>query len=1122
MNHNKKRPKRLFHVAVAHRFYPTALSFRDYISKVNALPGSNPQIDLDIPNDANNPVVRAYLRLIDRLIVAFPNGAAPSFPRDPTAALPLAHTISLDQVLADIITSVLRSHVPSIAAQRNVLCSGLSLAHQNGPGSVLRNLDARSPSAPIQTIFAPSWRLLLRRVGHAILVHLLTYCVLLLNVGENRHFPDVETANFSSVFIQLCGPIVGGTYFSADRTQSPSSKILLRRDMLHLTPIHRSKGSAAREFDRLQPQFKNDGLSNMHHLHRLSASSAPVSLLVPLIFAKYSRLKECFGTAARKNERVRDFDALAIKLLEGLKDRTSKSRQMALSKAVPRRLSKIKPLLHQALKGVQKYSFRRTLGFMCPLPKVLQQPTAQREHLPMKDLINMNSSGKDVFKFLIVCCRQALPKGLFGSLHNMRLFERAVHELICHRQLKESFDVAGHFAKRGFRITDVPWLYSPKEHKRGVANPLDLKFRQSRMNELLIWIFRGLLIPILQQNFLITEGNIHRNKVFFFRREVWTALTDAANDRVLRSNGQFSILSRGELALRTKQRDSAVTKLGSRWCPYPILIYHYLRFLPKQSSMRGLQLRSSKMLTGFSGISRSCRENGRVEKGLNRRSFEMGQRMMRSMMNNILNVLFAESRARPTYLGASVFSLDDIYQKWLHLKMRWESCGRPKMFACCVDIEKSFDTIPLKTLEDVVVRLLRNSRYPIVKTRVCKHDALTGRLTSRMLTHPCLEGGDETSFLRLIRKKLSCRHAGGVFVDAANVSTLTREEILVSLRELFTNNLVSVPRRCRKTGETGFAVQRQGVPQGHPLSPLLTSLFYAHVEREDLKEFLPHHGNDNDSKVSLLMRQVDDTLFISREQEETSRFLSRMVEGWKGSHGFAVNAEKTRASFASGICGRENVSNMPWCGLLFNMDTMEVTCDYNRYGVPGGRLRHCVTVEHASNCGRVWENRSSVCFKPKLHGLLLDGRINRTRTVALNVYQSAVLCCLKVCAYMLCLDSIQNATFAENVFQTTMDNFTRIVVRTSRKQNHQIELELKMPLSSVQVSYLTRHAFQAALNKKMANRRERRTLQSYISNIDRGLQESERRLSEQGKKFFANMASSFARSQCNDLWSLDL
>jgi telomerase reverse transcriptase len=42
------------------------------------------------------------------------------------------------------------------------------------------------------------------------------------------------------------------------------------------------------------------------------------------------------------------------------------------------------------------------------------------------------------------------------------------------------------------------------------------------------YLFDSILIPLIRANFYVTESNIHRNRLFFFRHDLWKSLAEPA------------------------------------------------------------------------------------------------------------------------------------------------------------------------------------------------------------------------------------------------------------------------------------------------------------------------------------------------------------------------------------------------------------------------------------------------------------------------------------------------------------------------------------------------------------------------------------------------------------------
>lgn len=72
-----------------------------------------------------------------------------------------------------------------------------------------------------------------------------------------------------------------------------------------------------------------------------------------------------------------------------------------------------------------------------------------------------------------------------------------------------------------------------------------------------------------------------------------------------------------------------------------------------------------------------------------------------------------------------------------------------------------------------------------------------------------------------------------------------------------------------------------GIPQGYVLSSLLCNMYYAKLEREHLEV----------KEEDLLMRQIDDFLFVSPSPERTLRFYNILKQGFPKYNCF-INKEK--------------------------------------------------------------------------------------------------------------------------------------------------------------------------------------------------------------------------------------
>ncbi len=93
--------------------------------------------------------------------------------------------------------------------------------------------------------------------------------------------------------------------------------------------------------------------------------------------------------------------------------------------------------------------------------------------------------------------------------------------------------------------------------------------RREILAEFLYYLFDSFLIPLICGNFYVTESNTHRNRLFYFRHDVWRLISEPA----------WSSLKADKF--EEVKPSEAARILGSR-----DLSYSQIRLLPKQQAMR--------------------------------------------------------------------------------------------------------------------------------------------------------------------------------------------------------------------------------------------------------------------------------------------------------------------------------------------------------------------------------------------------------------------------------------------------------------------------------------------------------------------------------------------------------
>jgi telomerase reverse transcriptase len=131
------------------------------------------------------------------------------------------------------------------------------------------------------------------------------------------------------------------------------------------------------------------------------------------------------------------------------------------------------------------------------------------------------------------------------------------------------------------QINDIEWLTPP-----GLGNQKssqsDTRKRTEIFYEFLYYLIDSFLIPLIRSNFYVTESNVDRYRLFFFRHDVWRYVAEPAL-AVLKTT-MFE-----EVRMEDARQILQSRRLG----------YSQVRLLPKQMKMRPIMnLRRRTLLQG--------------------------------------------------------------------------------------------------------------------------------------------------------------------------------------------------------------------------------------------------------------------------------------------------------------------------------------------------------------------------------------------------------------------------------------------------------------------------------------------------------------------------------------------
>jgi len=110
--------------------------------------------------------------------------------------------------------------------------------------------------------------------------------------------------------------------------------------------------------------------------------------------------------------------------------------------------------------------------------------------------------------------------GLDGET-NMRTVSRNIDEFI---RLRKGESLTLHDVLQDVQIGGIVWLRPAKSS--GKMSQSDFEKRKEMLAELVYYVFDSFIIPLIRSNFHVTESNVHRNRLFYFRHDIWRRLTE--------------------------------------------------------------------------------------------------------------------------------------------------------------------------------------------------------------------------------------------------------------------------------------------------------------------------------------------------------------------------------------------------------------------------------------------------------------------------------------------------------------------------------------------------------------------------------------------------------------------
>ncbi|KAG9445304.1 hypothetical protein H6P81_016644 [Aristolochia fimbriata] len=596
---------------------------------------------------------------------------------------------------------------------------------------------------------------------------------------------------------------------------------------------------------------------------------------------------------------------------------------------------------------------------------------------------------QQVVSFIWAICRSIFPLDFIGTPTNWRALRRNISRLV-HLRRFEKFNLSQCLS--GLKTSQVPFL-----SKITCLSSCQVKnvqvFKRMLFERWIFWFFSHAVVPIVATHFYVTESEMGRHNIFYYEKQVWKKINDAATAHLRRT--AYHLFHPHDLGSNLRKRTLGFSKV---------------RFIPKERGFRplmNLRAPSTVLLSG----QKVCLKTKYVKDTL--RDCEVIN--FRSVNSNICDLHAILKRIKvenSDNLGSSVFDYNDIYERLCPFISRVRrSTMTPRLFIVGCDVSKAFDTIDQDMLMDLMKGILQKDEYHLHKVAAvhCTKDAVRVHYDQ-----VAVDVGNNENMMQYT-SLVPARSSHSVHVNQFRVKQIKNQRVLHLLLEHVKGNLVLLG--------PSLYLQHVGIPQGSVLSSLLCSFYFASLEKEKIFPWLDKvrfekSGLQYDSTALpeyMLLRLIDDFLFISTSKDLAMDFLYRMQRGFR-KYNCQMNKGKFSMNFDMGdkcaafqtnriYKGEDGVLFLPWSGLLINCCTFEVQADYTRYW--GIHMSSTITASNLAQPRLYLKRKLCDYVRPKCHPLFYDSNINGSRTVRLNAYQAFLICSMKFHCYLFAVPNLK-------------------------------------------------------------------------------------------------------------------
>ncbi|KAH0004930.1 hypothetical protein KCU78_g13146, partial [Aureobasidium melanogenum] len=628
------------------------------------------------------------------------------------------------------------------------------------------------------------------------------------------------------------------------------------------------------------------GLPHIHVLNRIGnyEEADKNAHLLKYIFPRQFRLHNVFTHAVNTKNSAQPFKDYT------LREQEIRSAYRNKQRSLPKRLrGECEALVGHIRTRHERCAYSALLQYYCPDPPIQDNNADGGDH----NIMRMATSSSQVSAFCRSVIAKVFPSRLWGEGEGgIANKAHVMHQLDRFVRLGRYESLMLHEVAQGIKISNIAWLKPPNEPTGSKMSASDFAKRKEIFAELLYYLFDSFLIPLISNNFYVTESSTFRNRLLYFRHDTWQKLSEPALASLRKSMFE-------EVSQRRVKKTLSNMSIGTG----------RVRLLPKESGLRPIINLKRRVLS---------KRNGRLVLG----------KSVNKILTPAFHVLNLEKSIAPERLGSSMFSSDEIYQRLHRFRNHLQETGKAKkpLYFAKVDVQSCFDSIPQKPLLRLLNTLISTEGYTITRYAQAKALGDFGSSEDQPTIIPKASWKFKGKARTTDQNEMFSDHAqqeaeavlGTVFVDLEGKTHRSRAGILALLREHIERNIVQIGKK--------FYRQTTGIPQGSVVSSLLCNFFYAELEQRVLA-FL----QDDES---LLLRLIDDFLLITTNRDHATRFVQVMHRGLP-EYGLRVKEDKSKVNFDVQVDGRvvsrlPAATNFPYCGNAINTVDLNITRDETR------------------------------------------------------------------------------------------------------------------------------------------------------------------------------------------------